>query len=75
MITSSGVVQDWTQAQASWPGVAEYVQDFTVATAPEQHERWCIFHIPDDHAMATWIRLTHPDWIDYSWATHANPLP
>jgi hypothetical protein len=46
----------------------EFVQDFQVATAPDVIDRMCIYHVPDDTALATWIHLKHPEWIDYVWA-------
>lgn len=51
---------------------AEFVQDFMVATAPDHKGRYCIYRVPDDSALATYIRLAHPEWIDYAW-TAKNP--
>ena len=45
----------------------EFVQDFMMATAPGIGDRMCVYRIPDDSALATWIQLRHPDWIDYAW--------
>lgn len=45
----------------------EYVQDFHVATGPGEHERYVIYRVPDDSALATYIHLAHPEWIDYVW--------
>ena len=45
----------------------EFVQDFQVATAPGIGDRMCIYSVPDDSALATWIHLKHPEWIDYVW--------
>jgi hypothetical protein len=47
---------------------AEFVQDFTMATAPGIGDRMCIYRIPDDSTLSTWIRIKHPEWIDYVWA-------
>jgi hypothetical protein len=46
----------------------EFVQDFVMATAPGTGDRMCIYSVPDDSALATWIHLRHPEWIDYVWA-------
>jgi len=46
---------------------AEFVQDFMMATAPGTGDRMCIYRIPDESTLSTWIRIKHPDWIDYSW--------
>ena len=45
----------------------EYVQDFVVATAAGESDRMCIYRVPDDSALATYIHLAHPEWIDYVW--------
>ena len=45
----------------------EFVQDFQVATAPGIADRMCIYRVPDDSALATYIHLAHPEWIDYVW--------
>lgn len=47
---------------------AEFVQDFVMASAPGQGDRMCIYRIPDDSTLATWIHIKHPEWIDYVWA-------
>lgn len=46
----------------------EFVQDFMVAVAPGVAGRMCIYRVPDDSALATYIHLAHPEWIDYVWA-------
>jgi len=48
----------------------EFVQDFMVNTAPGVSGRMCIYRVPDDSALATYIHLAHPEWIDYVWAIH-----
>lgn len=48
----------------------EFVQDFMVNTAPGVAGRMCIYRVPDDSALATYIHLAHPEWIDYVWANH-----
>lgn len=51
----------------------DMVQDFTVATGPGESGRMAIYHIEDHSALATWIHLQHPEWIDYVWANrHRN---
>ena len=45
----------------------EFVQDFMVATGPNHKGRYCIYRVPDDSALATYIHLAHPEWIDYVW--------
>ena len=45
----------------------DFVQDFTVATAPGIGDRMCIYRVPDNSPLATWIHLRHPEWIDYVW--------
>lgn len=45
----------------------DLIQDFMVATAPGIGDRVGIFEIADDTALATWIRMARPHWIDYSW--------
>ena len=45
----------------------EFVQDFMVATAPGLADRMCIYRVPDESALATYIHLAHPEWIDYVW--------
>lgn len=52
---------------------ARFVQDFTMAYAPDWQGRMCVYHIDDDTPLATWIHLKHPEWIDYVWANrHRN---
>ena len=51
---------------------AEFVQDFVLATAPGIGDRCVIYRIPDDSALATYIQLARPGWIDYSWAQHSQ---
>jgi hypothetical protein len=46
---------------------AEFVKDFVLATAPGQQDRVCIYRIPDESVLSTWIRICHPAWIDYVW--------
>ena len=46
----------------------EYVQDFQVATGPGESNRFVIYRVPDESALATYIHLAHPEWIDYVWA-------
>ena len=46
---------------------AEFVQDFTMATAPGIGDRMCIYRIPDESTLSTWIRIKHPEWIDRVW--------
>jgi hypothetical protein len=46
----------------------DFVQDFVMATAPDWTTRMCIYRVPDDSALATWIHLRHPEWIDYVWS-------
>jgi hypothetical protein len=48
----------------------EFVQDFMVNTAPGVAGRMCIYRVPDASALATYIHLAHPEWIDYVWANH-----
>jgi hypothetical protein len=43
---------------------AEFVQDFVMATAPGTGDRMCIYRIDDDTALATWISMARPNWID-----------
>ena len=50
---------------------AEFVQDFVMATAPGIGDRCVIYRIPDDTALATYIRIARPHWIDYAWARHS----
>jgi hypothetical protein len=45
----------------------DFVQDFVMATAPGTGDTVCIYSVPDDSALATWIHLRHPEWIDYVW--------
>lgn len=45
----------------------DFVQDFTMATAPGIGDRMCIYRVPDDSALATYILLAHPEWIDRVW--------
>jgi len=55
---------------------AEFVQDFVLATAPGIGDRCVIYRIPDDSALATYIQLARPGWIDYTWAQrsqHTDP--
>ncbi len=49
------------------------IQDYMVATAPGIGDRMGIFEIPTDSAMATWIRIARPHWIDFSWTAQQNP--
>lgn len=52
----------------------EFVQDFVLATAPGIGDRCVIYRVPDDSALATYIRIARPHWIDYTWARHSLPL-
>ena len=45
----------------------EFVQDFVMSTAPDWTTRMCIYRVPDHSALATYIHLAHPEWIDYVW--------
>lgn len=45
----------------------EFVQDFVMATAPGTGDTVCIYSVPDHSALATWIHLKHPEWIDRVW--------
>ena len=57
-------------------GQAEFVQDFVLATAPGIGDRCVIYRIPDGSALATYIGLARPGWIDYTWAQrsqHTDP--
>jgi len=51
-------------------GPAEFLQDFVIARAPGTGDRCVIYRVPDHTAMATWITLARPGWIDYSWTRH-----
>jgi hypothetical protein len=46
----------------------EFVQDFQVATAPGQSDRMCIYNVPDESALSTWIKLARPGWITTTWS-------
>ena len=52
----------------------EFVQDFQIATAPGIADRLCVYSVPDDTALATWIHLKHPEWIDRNRSVqHMDP--
>ena len=45
----------------------QLIQDFMMAMAPGVSGRMCLYHVPDESALATYIHLAHPEWIDYVW--------
>jgi hypothetical protein len=47
---------------------AEFIQDFTVATAPGESDRCVIYQVPDESALSTWIKMARPNWITTTWS-------
>ena len=47
------------------------VEDYMMATAPGQAGRVCVFEVEDDHPLATWVRIKHPEWIEPVWVRRA----
>jgi hypothetical protein len=44
----------------------ESIKTFAMALAPGQADTMWVYRVPDNTALATWIQLRHPDWIDTS---------
>jgi nitrous oxide reductase accessory protein NosL len=43
---------------------AESLQTFAMALAPGHADTMWVYAVPDQTALATWIQLQHPEWID-----------
>jgi len=53
--------------QESFGRRPELLRDFWINRGPNDATRAGVFDVADDSAMATWIRLARPEWIDYPW--------
>ena len=42
---------------------AEFIQNFAMATAAGHADSMCIYQVPDESALSTWIKLARPGWI------------
>lgn len=50
----------------------QLIRDWSVNRAPGVATRAGLFEVEDDSAMATWIRMARPQWIDYPWMETKN---
>lgn len=49
----------------SYPDPAStHVQDLVMATAPDRQDSCSRYSVPDHTALATWISLAQPHWIE-----------
>lgn len=67
MISFADSVEFEQEYRAEFGKRPELLQDFMVNRGPAEQSRMGLFDVPDDSRTATWIRLAHPDWIDYFW--------
>lgn len=67
MITDKEAQEWWALCQGMLGHQLDPVEDYQMATAPAEYGRLCIFDIADSSAMATWIQLKNPRWIEPYW--------
>lgn len=67
MITDLSGQEWWSLCQGMFGHQLQAVEDYTMATAPAEYGRLCIFEVDDQGPLATWITLKHPEWIEPKW--------
>ena len=57
----------WALCQGFFGHPLTPVEDYSTAVAPGVAGRLLIFDIKDSSALATWIAVKHPRWIEPAW--------
>lgn len=67
MITDQQGEEWWALCQGMLGNPLTPIEDYMMAVAPGVAGRMCIFEVEDDTALATWVRMKHPEWIEPYW--------
>ena len=67
MITDADAAEWWALCVGMLGKPMISKEDYTMATAPAEYGRLCVFEVDDTSPIATWIHMRHPRWIEPAW--------
>jgi hypothetical protein len=71
MITDQTAEEWWSLCNGMLGKPLEPIEDYMMSMAPGQAGRMFIYDIQDNTAVATWVTLKHPGWIEPGWVKTA----